>query len=158
MKLRNLTILMTVLFGGAIVLQAQSPEGLTEAGKLFRIMQLPQQHQQMLDDIINPILQKHPELREYKPMVDDYLAQNFSWAIIEKDLAPIYAKRFSVEELKQLEQFFQTPTGLKFSRQMLPVVHETIVVFQQRAKKALPALYSKLKRDVINKKMAEFKR
>ena len=153
----HLVPIVILLFAG-IMLQAQTPEQIQAARHLFAAMKMEQQHRQTIDDIINPILQKHPELAQYKPKVDDYLNKNFTWEQIQAELAPIYARRFTVDEMKQMEQFFNTPAGQKFSKALAPIGYETISVFRKKIQQVMPPLINQLKKDVIRDKMAKFKR
>jgi hypothetical protein len=47
------------------------------------------------------------------------------------ECAKIYARRFTAEELRQVTDFYRTPTGEKFIREQPEVMKESMILGQQ---------------------------
>src|SRR5450631_3980564 len=113
-------LLITSLFLSSICIanaQAPSPDALTAARNLVTTMKLPEQYKALLPAILlglrRTLTQDRPEIESdydsMKPMVDAAFAPYY--AAMLDDVAAIYAKNYTVAEMRDMEAFFQRPVG-----------------------------------------------
>lgn len=122
--------------------QTPSPEAMAAARNLVTTLKLTDQYQALLPAILfsmkPTLVQDRPEierdfdamipvvLNAYKPFYDNML----------DGAAAIYAKNFSVDELKEIESFYRRPTGQKFLEKSHDLAQLSSTVGEEISRKA----------------------
>ena len=63
------------------------------------------------------------------------------------EMVPVYARHFTIDELHQMAQFYQTPVGVKMMNEMPAVVGETMAISQRVMIPRMNALLDKVLKD-----------
>ena len=69
-----------------------------------------------IDQVLAEQVAENPSLGELKPVMKAFFEKHMSWAALKTEMAQIYAEQFTEEELKDITQFYQTPSGKKMAR------------------------------------------
>jgi hypothetical protein len=64
--------------------------------------------------MVNQIMATNESLLSHEAVFREFSRRYLGWNAVRDDIAKIYAREFSEQELKQLLQFFETPLGKKF--------------------------------------------
>lgn len=72
--------------------------------------------------------------------VSDLVAKEISWPKIKGDQIKVYASTFSENELKELNDFFKTPTGQKFIEKQQDVLKASYQITQKHLQSMMPKL------------------
>lgn len=91
----------------------------SEAYTLLATMNMKNSYEGMIKRITEMQIQSNPELEKIKPMIEAFFTKYMGWEAQRGDIAALYAKNYTVEELKELNKFYQTPLGQK-SVQIMP--------------------------------------
>jgi hypothetical protein len=124
----------TCLASGLARAQDSSPEGLAAGQELIEASRAADQFKTLLPLIarqLKPaIVQGRPEIeRDYDqvmPLMID-LAQR-QLAKVTDDMAAIYARNFSVEEMRQITAFYRSPVGQAFLERFPAVAQQSLAL------------------------------
>ncbi|GAB3933482.1 DUF2059 domain-containing protein [Mucilaginibacter myungsuensis] len=61
-----------------------------------------------------------------------FLGKYVTWEIMKPDLCQVYAREFTVAELKELTAFYKSPIGIKFQAKT-PIILQTTMALSQKA-------------------------
>ncbi len=82
--------------------------------QLFDVMNLKQEREETVKNMLDIQIRSMPMLGQFRQEMLDFMNKYISYDAIRKDLAVIYLKYFSVDDLKGLIAFYQTPIGKKY--------------------------------------------
>jgi len=91
----------------------------SEAFTLLATMNMKNSYEGMIKRITQMQVQSNPSLKEITPMIEAFFTKYMGWEAQRGDIAALYAKNYTVEELKELNKFYQTPLGQK-TVQLMP--------------------------------------
>jgi hypothetical protein len=139
MRLTTLAAIAMVACLGAGLARAQdsSPEALAAGRELIEASRAAEQFKTLLPLIarqLKPaIVQGRPEVeRDYDqimPRMIEMAQQQF--AEVTDDMASIYARNFSVEEMRQITAFYRSPAGQVFLDRFPAVAQQSLAVGQK---------------------------
>ena len=84
-----------------------------EAEKLLGIMGIDTALEQSIEQMLQVQLQQNPALAPYKHVLMEFFLKYMSFESLKPEMAKIYANAFSAEELRELNNFYRTPVGMK---------------------------------------------
>lgn len=90
-------------------------------------------------------LNKNPGLAPYKQIMSAFFEKHMGYASLKADLINIYANAFTESELKEINAFYQTPTGKKTIQQMPLLMRQGGEIGAQRIKQNMPELQQLIK-------------
>ena len=141
---------MLLLSIGVSNAQSPSPDALEAARTLVTTLKLTDQYKALLPGILfslRPTLtQDRPEIeRDFDAMVPTVL-QGFS--AYDKNMvdgaAALYAKAFSVDELRAIEAFFSTPAGQKYRQKSQELTLMSLQIGDEISRKAVDELKARM--------------
>jgi hypothetical protein len=149
---KRLTIVGAVLLLsiGAARAQSPSPDALEAARTLVTTLKLTDQYKALLPGILfslRPTLtQDRPEIeRDFDAMVPTVL-QGFS--AYDKNMvdgaAALYAKAFSVDELRAIEAFYRSPAGQKYRQKSQELTLMSLQIGDDISRKAVDELKARM--------------
>jgi hypothetical protein len=146
MRRRFITALIFVCSTLAASAQTPSPEAMKMARSLVATMRLPDQYKALLPAVlfrIKPVVtQGRPEMERdfdviattvgdaYEPFYNEMLEQ----------AATVYAGQFTVDEMRQLQTFFNQPAGKKLLEKWPTIAQQTAQIGQDVSRKAAEEL------------------
>ena len=122
--------------------QTPSPEALAMARSLISTMKLTDQYKALLPVIllsIKPaVVQGRPEIeRDYDAMaaqIADAYAPYYSSMV--DSAASLYASNFTVDELREIDEFYRLPVGQKLLQKSLAMTQQSTQIGQDASRKA----------------------
>ncbi len=133
---RNLFLVVLTLFACSICMAAPKLKKSSSGDKdyqlcyqLFEAMNMEKSLQftadGMVDTQIDTLKQTGlPNAEKLRPALKKFMRKIFTYDNIKKDMAQIYLKHFTTEELKALLKFYQTPEGRKIAEKQSAVTVE----------------------------------
>jgi uncharacterized protein len=131
---------VTFILGGPAAAQSVSPEAVAAARELVLVMRASEQFKTILPLIMRQlkpaIVQGRPEVeRDFDammPVLQEMMnAQNETIAKLVDDIAMIYARNFTVDEMRRVTAFYREPVGQKFLDKMPVITQESMSAGQE---------------------------
>jgi len=97
------------------VVKQESGKGdaIKAAHELFTIMNLKKIYAKIVDDATNSLIRRAPQLKSVKKKIHAYYNKYIGWDAIKDDMAKIYAKYYTAQDLEELVKFYKTDLGKK---------------------------------------------
>jgi hypothetical protein len=149
---RRLLIICSILLFSTCVAPAQtpSPEAMTAARSLVTTLGLSDQYKALLPVILlglKPVLtQERPETERAFDAVLPKMAEAYApyYTAMVDAAATVYANNFTVDELREIEAFYNRPAGKKLLEKSQAIAQQSTQVGQETRRKATEALRARL--------------
>jgi uncharacterized protein len=141
---------MLVLSILAAAAQTPSPEAMTAARELVATLKLSDQYKALLPVILlglKPVVtQGRPELEHDFDTVLPTMSEAYApyYTAMVDGAAAIYARNFTVEELRDIEAFYRRPAGQKLLEKQQAITQQVSQVGQDISRKASEGLRARL--------------
>jgi len=86
---------------------------------LLATMNMKESYEGMITRITQMQIQANPQLKTIEPTIHAFFTKYMGWEAQRGDIAALYAKNYTAEELAELNKFYQTPLGQK-TVQLMP--------------------------------------
>ncbi len=86
---------------------------------LLATMNMKESYEGMITKITQMQIQANPDLKAIEPTIHAFFTKYMGWEAQRGDIAALYAKNYTAEELAELNTFYQTPLGQK-TIQLMP--------------------------------------
>ena len=86
---------------------------------LLATMNMKESYEGMITRITQMQIQSNPQLKTIEPTIHAFFTKYMGWEAQRGDIAALYAKNYTTEELNELNKFYQTPLGQK-TVQLMP--------------------------------------
>lgn len=96
------------------------------------------------------VLVANPQLSDFQPVVQDWYTKYLSDRELESDVARMYGKLFSEQEMRDLTAFYRTPLGRKLQKSLPDIFKETLIISVRHTQGHGPELEDQLGRAVRN--------
>lgn len=145
----SLAVLMTGIFtinaaDESMVERSRLAAKLLEVRKIGKILDQTFAWKKRLEAAMKKHLTTHTKnqtlIIKYQQEMVDLLKKTFSWEKIEPELKKIYSETYTIEELKGLIKFFQSPIGKKFTLKEPQMQQKVMEVFQKMYSTIMPKL------------------
>lgn len=83
---------------------------------------------------------KQAVLESYLAKADAVLDKNIGWDVLKPEVVKLYTSNFTENELAQLIEFYESPTGQKMLKQLPMVTMQTTRLIQSKIPKAAPEI------------------
>lgn len=113
MKFVRLSLLLLLLSLTICGVASAAESAQIEAEKLLDSMNSKSVYDQSITLALESQLKANPNLVPYKDVMLAFFAKYTSYEALKPATAEIYASEFSASELKELREFYSTPTGRK---------------------------------------------
>ena len=87
-----------------------------------------------------------PELEKLRPELTRFYDTAFSYEALKGDLAKLYMKHYTLEEMKQITAFYRTPAGRKKAVEDGKMSSEMGGLFLRHSQKKMPELQKMLQK------------
>ena len=128
---------VAVFVAGPARPQSPPPDALTAARELITTMQTADQFKAILPVVIRnlkpAIVQGRPEVeRDFDAIMPIMLdAMNARVSEIVDQITALYARTFTVDELREVTAFYRGPTGQKFLQRLPQITQESMAIGQK---------------------------
>ncbi len=111
-----------------------------EALTLLATMNMKESYEGMIERITQMQIQARPELKAIEPAIRAFFTKYMGWEAQRGDIAALYAKNYTTEELKELNKFYQTPLGQKTVQLMPQLAAAAAQIGQSRMMQHMPEM------------------
>lgn len=116
-----------------------------EIDKLFGHLELQKDFDKEVLQGIDLMLKGNMSLVSYRSDLHDFALENLGWKAMGPKIRNIYKQNFSVEELQDLNDFFKTKTGKRFSKIGPQITMDIVNLAQNTAQEKIPEFFKQLK-------------
>jgi hypothetical protein len=80
--------------------------------------------QESVDSVVQLQLRQNPQLMLHEKTMHDFFTKHIGWNALKDELADMYMRRFTEEELTKINAFYITPAGQKVITVLPELVQE----------------------------------
>lgn len=80
---------------------------------LFRLTQMETKIQESVDSVVQLQIRQNPQLMLHEKTMHEFFNKYIGWTALKDELADMYMRKFTEEELKKINAFYITPPGQK---------------------------------------------
>ena len=146
-----LRVLVVFLLSSSVLLTAQSEKkgNSPEKAAVYEMFEAQGMREQM-DHIRNVMLQnqlkENPELMGYMYDLSKFYVEHAGYDAIKEDLAAIYLKYFTLQEIREITAFYCTPVGKKMRRVSAEILMEANELSVNKMKAGVPKFLKEMKK------------
>ncbi len=135
---------------GAITAQPAPDDGLKAARELVIAMRATDQYKRMLPTILQALkpalVQGRPQMEKQIEIIFPIMLDSLNARLdeIADEMASLYARNFTPDEMRDLVVFYRSPTGQKFIDKMPVVAKEAMEIGQAWGRKMAGELQTKI--------------
>jgi len=107
---------------------------------LFKLTQMEKRINESVNSIVQLQLQQNPDIAEKKQALTSFVDKHAGWNALKDDMADMYMRTFSTEELKTINAFYITPAGQKVINTVPQLVQQRNQLAMQRLQKNIDEL------------------
>jgi hypothetical protein len=150
MKLRILIVALCLFVPLAARAGEASPSHIQAAEELFRTMKIDILLDQTIDTILKAQVAQNPDLANVQDVIRQFLGKYMSWEVLKPQMVAIYTDAFTEAELREVNAFYNTPTGQKAITVLPGLMQKGMAIGQKTMQEHLPEL-----QEEIQKKLKE---
>ena len=111
-----------------------------EALTLLATMNMKESYEGMIKRVTQMQIQANPQLKAIEPAIEAFFTKFMGWEAQKGDIAALYAKNYTVEELKELNKFYQSPLGQKTVQIMPQLAAASAQIGQNKMMQHMPEM------------------
>jgi hypothetical protein len=109
-----------------------SKESIAAAKKLLEEMNLEQVYKNAVNNSTANLIRANPKFKKIEDKIKAFYEKYIGWKSIKDDLAKLYAKYYTPQELKDITEFYKTKTGKKVLATMGRLSYEGQMITRKR--------------------------
>src|SRR6267378_7288351 len=127
-------LLGLVLHGSLFAAQAQqdSAKRYQKAEQMLITMKMPDIYARGINESVEQQVAATPALANYREDLKSFLDTCIGWPVVKTDVAKLYLKYYTLEEMDALIKFYQTPAGKKVAEISSTLVKEIQAMEQSK--------------------------
>jgi hypothetical protein len=102
----------------------QNVRAMQEAKRLLEEMNLEKVYKNAVKNSTNRIIRANPKLKKVEGQIKSFYERYIGWGVMKEDLAKLYTKYFTADELIDITNFYKTKTGKKVLSTMGRLAYE----------------------------------
>ncbi|MEN8375749.1 MAG: DUF2059 domain-containing protein [Gemmatimonadota bacterium] len=95
-----------------------APEALAAAEELIAVLNIEETLAVTTEAMLEGMIAGNPALAEFRDVFLEFFAEFMAWDLLKDDYASIYAEIYTVDEMRELADFYQTPLGQRLQETM----------------------------------------
>ena len=104
---------MKKLLAASLMTLCMSTQAAEPVYELMDLVGSKEQMEQVSSQMVTMITSSNPALAPYRDEISAWTNKYFTWDAMKGDMAEIYRKYFTEDEIKKLIDFYKTPVGQK---------------------------------------------
>jgi hypothetical protein len=85
-------------------------------------------------------IRQNPKLAPFRKTMQEFLIQHVGWESMKGEIIQMWKNAFTEQEVRELTEFYKTPTGQKAIKAMPALIARASQIGQQRVRENLPEL------------------
>ena len=91
---------------------------------LFRLTNMEKKIQESVDTVVQLQIRQNPQLAQHEKTMHEFFTKHIGWNALKNDIAEMYMKTFTENELQAINAFYITPAGQKVITQLPQLVQQ----------------------------------
>ena len=148
MKMRTF-ILATIMSSSLFTTQAQKADSARlyeKVYQLFATTKMQDLYTAGVNETVNKQIRTVPALADHKEEVSAFFEKYMGWAVMRPDIARVYLRYYTPDEIDELIKFYKSPVGKKQASIGAPLQKEVVAVQQARIQSHVAELSDLIKR------------
>jgi hypothetical protein len=112
---------------------------------LFRLTQMENKIQESVDSVVQLQIRQNPQLAPHEKTIHDFFTRQIGWDALKDDIAEMYMKTFTKNELEQINAFYSSPAGQKVITMLPQLVQQRNQLAMQRIQQNIGELQELLR-------------
>ena len=117
---------------------------------LLATMNMKESYEGMITRITQMQIQANPQLKAIEPTIHAFFTKYMGWEAQRGDIAALYAKNYTAEELNELNKFYQTPLGQKTVQLMPQLAAAGAKIGQSKMMQHMPEMKAMIEAELKN--------
>lgn len=123
-QLLTIFILFNILGITMHAQEARTSDEYKACYRLFEVMKMDETMDQTIVKMVDMQTKNLPQMVKLRPAMLEFFRKYMSYESLKKETADIYLKYFSMQDIRQLIEFYQTPLGGKFVKNQVNLTTE----------------------------------
>lgn len=140
--LRLVLFVSAMLFSGFALADDASK---AEAEKLLDAMGMEALMEQSIENIVDMQMKQQPDIAPYKDVMLTFFKKYMSYKSMKPDFVALYANEFTSAELKDMRNFYETPTGKKTIKKLPDIMNKGSLIGIKKVQENMPELMQMIK-------------
>jgi len=146
-RMKKFTLIFTALTLISYNLAFAEPSD-SAAEKLAKVLELDKEISRVQHEVFEPQIARDPSYAQYKLVIDSYFARFMSYEANKGEIAKIFSKEFTEDEMREIVKFYSSPVGQKATRLLFPMVGKITNLIYSKGREHLPELKNMLKNEL----------
>ncbi|MCF6244127.1 MAG: DUF2059 domain-containing protein [Sulfurovum sp.] len=99
------------------------PAFINAAEKFFKSMNTEDNYRKIIDSTTETLIKANPNLKNAKKDIRAFYAKYIGWSSIKEDMIRLYERYYTIPELEDITNFYQTDTGQK-TLKLMPTLYK----------------------------------
>jgi hypothetical protein len=112
--------------------KAKSDSKIEAAKALLEEMNLEKVYKSAVENSTKRLVDANPKFKKIEDKIKAFYEKAIGWKVMKNDLAKLYAKYYTTEELKDITEFYKTKTGKKVLSTMGNLTYEGQMLTRKR--------------------------
>jgi len=112
--------------------KAKSDNKIEAAKALLEEMGLEKVYSNAVENSTKRLVEANPNFKKIEDKIRAFYEKTIGWKVMKDDLAKLYAKYYTVDELKDITNFYKTKTGKKVLKTMGNLTYEGQMLTRKR--------------------------
>ena len=95
---------------------------------------------QTIQRMVSVKIRQNPKLAPFRKTMEEFLTQHVGWESMKGEIIQMWENAFTEQEVRELTEFYKTPTGQKAVKAMPALIARASRIGQQRVRENLPEL------------------
>jgi len=108
----------------AAVKKESNSNAIEAAKALLKEMGLEEIYKNAVETSTKRLVEANPKFKKIEDKIKAFYEKTIGWGVMKDDLAKLYAKYYTVDELKDITEFYKTKTGKKVLKTMGNLTYE----------------------------------
>jgi hypothetical protein len=141
--MKKLFLALAFALASATAAHAQAeptPEHVAVAMDALAAMDIETQLSASIEMALQLQMQQQPMLAQVEEPMRAFFRKHMSWDALKDEYSTIYARQFTIDELRQLAAFYRSPVGRKLSSASPVLMQQGAELGQRRVQENMPEL------------------
>lgn len=136
-SLRSFALLAALAFAGAVQADQAARD---EAEKLFDAIGMQATVDQTVTVMIDAQIRQNPGIAPFRAVILRFFTKYMGYAAVKSNLVDIYEAEFSAAELREVREFYASPTGRKMLAKQPLLARKAVEIGQKRVQENIAEL------------------
>ncbi|HEX7243575.1 MAG TPA: DUF2059 domain-containing protein [Longimicrobiaceae bacterium] len=146
--MKRLACTLALLLACALPARAQtpapSPDRVRAASELVESMDMEATLERSMETMLQQQVKQAPMMAQFQDIMREFMKKAMNWEELRGEYVRVYAEVYTVDELRQLRDFYGTPLGKRLLASMPEVMAKSSEITNARLQQYLPEMQQRI--------------